>query len=718
MKTETSLNALSRSSSSYLRSAMHQPVQWQEWGAEAFEKAKQENKPVLLDIGAVWCHWCHVMDRESYEAPEIAAVINEHFIAIKVDRDERPDVDSRYQSAIQAISGQGGWPLTAFLTPEGKPYYGGTYFPPHDSQGRPSFKRVLLTLAQAYREKHSDVVESAESVMDAIRQAESFTGKSGSLRPELVDKIVESAVKLFDPEHGGFGSSPKFPHPSAIDLLLQRAVETQSEVTRATLLNMVNVTLEKMAQGGVYDHLAGGFHRYSVDEHWVVPHFEKMAYDNSELLKNYAHGYQVTGNESFAAVARDIVRWMDEWLTDQEHGGFYGSQDADYSLDDDGDYFTWTLEETRAVLSGDELEAATLRYDIGEVGEMHHNPYKNVLHVRASFADIGKRLKKTPAEVQAILDSAQKKMYSARKARPTPYVDKTVYVSWNALCISAYLRAAQALQLESARKFALRSLDRILTQGWNPESGLRHVIAYSDPQAAQRKTAGVLDDYAFTVLACLDAYEATADITYFNFAHRIADVMIARFSDETGDGFFDTPSGVHVGDGIVLGALAARRKPLQDSPTPAGNPAAAIGLLRLHAYTNEERYRNLAKGTLQTFAGIVEHYGLFAASYAIALDMYLHPHTQVVIAGSGERAEKLLAAALAPFSLNKSVLHLAQGEVVAQMLPPALAETIPSLPAIKKGHTVAIVCSNFSCQPPLTEAADLTDALHNAVRAG
>jgi len=718
VKTETSLNALSQASSSYLRSAMHQPVQWQEWGPEAFAKAQRENKPVLLDIGAVWCHWCHVMDRESYESPETATIINEHFIAIKVDRDERPDVDSRYQSAIQAISGQGGWPLTAFLTPEGKPYYGGTYFPPHDSHGRPSFKRVLLTLAQAYREKHSDVVESAESVMDAIRQAESFTGKSGSLQPQLVDRIVESAVQRFDLEHGGFGSSPKFPHPSAIDLLLQRAVETQSEETRATLLNIVSVTLEKMAQGGVYDHLAGGFHRYSVDEHWVVPHFEKMAYDNSELLKNYVHGYQVTGNACFTEVAKDIIRWMDEWLTDQEHGGFYGSQDADYSLEDDGDYFTWTLEETQKVLGGDELEAVTLRYDIGEVGEMHHNPYKNVLHVRASFEDIGKRLRKTPEQVRAILDSAQAKMYSARKTRPTPYVDKTVYVSWNALCISAYLRAAQALKLDSPRKFALRSLDRILTQGWDPESGLRHVIAYSDPQAVLRQTSGVLDDYAFTVLACLDAYEATADLTYFNFAHKIADVMIARFSDETGDGFFDTPSGAQPGDSVVLGALAARRKPLQDSPTPAGNPAATMGLLRLHAYTNNERYHSLARGTLQAFAGIVEHYGLFAASYAIALDMYLHPHTQVVIAGSGERAESLLAAALAPFSLNKSVLHLPQSEVVAQVLPPALAETIPGLPAIKKGHTVAIVCSNFSCQPPLLEAAELEKALHSALRTG
>ena len=702
-----SLNSLSRASSSYLRSAKHQPIHWHEWGPEPFEKAKKENKPILLDIGAVWCHWCHVMDRESYESPEIAQIINEHFIAIKVDRDERPDVDSRYQSAVQAISGQGGWPLTGFLTPEGKPFYGGTYFPPQEHYGRPSFRRVLLSLAQAYKEKPAEVQESADSVMAAISQAEAFTGKSGSLKPQLIDRIVESAVKLYDAEHGGFGTAPKFPHPSAMDLLMQRYVETGD----TSLREIVSSTLEKMAQGGVYDQLAGGFHRYSVDEHWIVPHFEKMAYDNSELLKNYVHGYQLTGNEFFAFVARDIIRWMDEWLTDQEHGGFYGSQDADYSLNDDGDYFTWTLKEVQSVLEGEELEVATLRYDVGEVGDMHHNPEKNVLHVRASLADIGKRLKKSAHAVQGILESAQKKMLAARLKRPTPYVDKTVYVSWNGLCISACLQASQVLRLDSARKFALRSLDRILSQGWNAESGLLHVIAYSDPAAEKKQSPGILDDYAFITIACLDAYEVTADLSYFKFACKIADAMIARFHDPIGGGFVDRAT-----DGQVLGALSAQRKPLQDSPTPAGNPAAAIALLRLYAYTNQAKYRDLAENTLATFAGIAEHYGMFASTYAIALDMFLNPHTQVVVAGSGEEAERLHDAAVAAFSLNKSALHLPQGEVVPQMLPPALAETIPNLPAIREKKTVAVVCSNFTCQPPITDPAELQKALsgHNS----
>jgi hypothetical protein len=669
---------------------------------------------VLLDIGAVWCHWCHVMDRESYDDPEVAQIINENFVAIKVDRDELPHVDARYQGAVQAISGQGGWPLTAFLTPEGKPFYAGTYFPPQDQQGRPGFRRVLLTLANAFREKNAEVLESANSVMGVLEQAEGFAGKSGTLRPQLVDGMMTAALKLFDGEHGGFGSAPKFPHPSAIDLLCQRAVETGDE----RLKEIVGITLEKMAQGGVYDQLAGGFHRYSVDEHWIVPHFEKMSYDNSELLKNYVHGYQLTGNEFFAKVARDIIRWMDEWLSDREHGGFYASQDADISLDDDGDYFTWTLDEAEAVLSDDELQVAMLRYDIGETGEMHHNPAKNVLYVRTSLEEITQRIKKSPQEVIALLESAEKKMYAARLQRPTPFVDKTIYVSWNALCISAYLRAAQALgvNLEPARHFALRSLDRILAQGWSPASGLEHVIAYSDPQAAKRRVPGVLDDYAFTVIACLDAYEATADLTYYEFAHKIAEAMIARLRDAEQGGFFDFAAGPDLGEGVVLGALAARRKPLQDAPTPAGNPAAAIALLRLHAYSGDDNHREIAEETLQSFAGIAEHYGLFGATYALALDLCLRPHTQVVIAGSGEQAERLRTAAVKPFSLNKSVLHLQEGEVVPQMLPPALAQTIPNLPAIKEKKTVAVLCSNFTCQPPIHEVQDLARALQNALK--
>ena len=705
METATS-NALAHAASAYLRSAMHQPIRWHEWGDEAFDTAKRENKPILLDIGAVWCHWCHVMDRESYDDPMVAHLINERFVAIKVDRDERPDIDSRYQAAVQAISGQGGWPLTAFLTPDGRPFYGGTYFPPDDQLGRPGFKRVLQAIADAFQQKSAEVNEQAGMVMNAITQAETFAGRSGRVSPQIVDAIAGSALHMFDSTNGGFGNAPKFPHPTALDLCIDQFARNGE----ASLKTLVETTLTKMAQGGVYDQLAGGFHRYSVDERWVVPHFEKMSYDNSELLKNYVHAYQALGTPFFWHVARDIVRWMDEWLSDRERGGFYGSQDADINLHDDGDHFTWTLDEAKAVLSEDELKAAALHYDINEVGEMHHNPQKNVLFVRASVEEIATRMGAASDRVHQLLDSARKKMYEARLKRPIPYVDKTVYVGWNGLCISAYLEAARVLQLKDTRQFALRSLDRILADGWNPEQGLRHVIAYSDPSATVREVAGVLDDYAFTAIACLDAYETTADLSYFHFAQKICDRMIERFYDATSQGFFDS-------DGGALGALAARRKPFQDSPTPAADPAAAIALLRLYAYTNDKSYYEKAEDTLEVFAGVAQQFGIFAATYGIAVLLLTKGHTQVVIVGSGEKADQLYAAAVAPFALNKAVLRLAGNEVAPPNLPPALAETLPKLPGISEGQPMAVICSGFACRPPIHDADELTRALREALKA-
>jgi uncharacterized protein len=688
---------------------MHQPIRWYEWGEEAFAAAQRENKPMLLDIGAVWCHWCHVMDRESYEDPEVAQIVNEHFIAVKVDRDERPDIDSRYQVAVSAISGQGGWPLTAFLTSEGKPFYGGTYFPPQDQWGRPSFKRVLMAIANAYREKRADVTEQSQLVEQAIAKAESFAGHSGRFSPRVIDAIVKSALGMFDAKNGGFGSAPKFPHPGTLDLLIERCARTGDE----ELKRVVVQTLERMANGGVYDQLAGGFHRYSVDERWVVPHFEKMSYDNSELLKNYVHAYQVTGSQFFAAVARDIIRWMDEWLSDRERGGFYASQDADYSMDDDGDYFTWTVAEARAVLSPEEAEVALLYYDISEIGEMHHNPAKNVLYVRASVEEIARRLEKSQEAVEALLASAKRKMYAARLDRPTPYVDKTVYVGWNGLCISAYLQAASVLDLDEAGHFALRSLDRILSEAWSPELGLRHVVAYSDPNPAPREVRGLLDDYAFTAIACLDAYEATADLSYFKFAKGIVDAMVDKFFDPVGGGFLDSESGR--GDGASsLGVLSSRRKPFQDSPTPAGNSVAAIALLRMHAYTNEEGYRDKAELTMEVFAGVAEQFGIFGSTYGIAAVYFSQPHTQVVVIGEGEEVEELRRAAIGSFAFNKAVIQIAPSKLVAANLPPVLAETLPSLPVVR--HGCAVVCSGGSCQPPVSEAAGLNRLLASANR--
>jgi hypothetical protein len=468
-----------------------------------------------------------------------------------------------------------------------------------------------------------------------------------------------------------------------------------------------------MARGGVYDQLAGGFHRYSVDEHWIVPHFEKMCYDNSELLKNYVHAYQVTGSEFFAEVARDIVRWMDEWLSDREHGGFYASQDADYSMDDDGDYFTWTRAEMQAVLTEEEAAVAGLRYDVNEVGEMHHNPEKNVLYVRASLEEIGKRLGLTAERTQAILESARQKMYATRLQRPTPYVDKTVYVGWNALCVSAYLEAAKALKLDGAKHFALRSLDRVLAEAWQAEQGLQHVVAYSDPAAERRVVPGLLDDYAFAALACLDAYEATAALSYFQFAQRVVDKMVERFFDPVSGGFFDTAA---EGSEKALGVLGTRRKPFQDSPTPAGNSVAVIALLRLYAVTNQQRYRDMAEQTVELLAGLAGKFGIFAATYGIAAVHLSHPHTQIVVIGEDDLAEQLGAIAAGFFAFHKTVIKLSASQAVAQNLPPALAETISQLPAIKERKSVAVICSGFTCQPPITDPEQLQRTLGIALK--
>ena len=692
-------NALADASSSYLRSAMHQPVQWHEWGAEAFARAAGEDKPILLDIGAVWCHWCHVMDRESYEDPGLAAVINQNFVAVKVDRDERPDVDSRYQAAVAAISGQNGWPLTAVLTPQGQPFFGGTYFPRDDRYGRPGFERVLRSMVDAWKTRRDEVMESAGSVVEAIEYNENFAGRAGSLSMSIVDKMVDSALEKFDRHHGGFGAQPKFAHPSAIDLLLDVSGRTGNKAAREAAV----VTLEKMALGGVYDHLGGGFHRYSVDEAWVVPHFEKMLYDNAELLKNYVHAFQSYVGVESARVAKDIIRWMDTWLTDRERGGFYASQDADIHLDDDGDYFTWTRAEAAAVLPPEEMEIAAAYYDIGDLGDMHHNPAKNVLHVKQTLDVVAARAGRTRPEAQALLARAHARLYAARGKRPTPFIDTTVYTNWNALAISAYFEAAQVLRLPKVKAFALLTLDRLLDEGLHAERGLAHVISYTGGASTGTKwVAGMLDDYAFLTHACLDGWLATGSAKYYRAALDLAERMVAEFYDSTNGGFFDaTAKGPE-----LLGVLTARRKPLQDSPTPAGNPAAAAALLRLEALNGRADLREKAEDTLEAFGGVVTHFGLYAGTYGLALERLLLPPVQVVVIGEDSSADELEAAGTVGYAVNKSVIRLTRSQV-GQELPPVLAETLPLLPDLNAAHSFAVVCRGTACLPPTTSPEKL-----------
>ena len=702
-------NSLESAASSYLRSARHQPVHWHAWGEAAFARAQAEDKPILLDIGAVWCHWCHVMDRESYEDAEIAAIINEHFVAVKVDRDERPDVDARYQSAISAISGQGGWPLTGFLTPDGRPYFGGTYFPRDDRYGRPGFGRVLNTMAQVWRERRDEARETANSVMAAIEHNESFSGRSGTLSLALAEKIAGAALNSFDPRNGGFGAQPKFPHPGVLDLLLAVATRRGDEQAR----HAFTTTLEKMANGGVYDQLAGGFHRYSVDERWIVPHFEKMLYDNSELLRNYVHGYQSLGRENLRETACEIVGWLDSTMTDRERGGFYASQDADVGLDDDGDYFTWTVDEARAVLDETEFEFAADYWDIGELGDMHHNPAKNVLHINMTLEERAARGGTSLAELSAVGDAARSKLLAARALRPTPFIDRTLYTGWNAMAATSYFETARALSMDHVRDFALRTVDRMLAEAWDGAEKLRHVIAYSDGQTPEREAPGTLDDYSFTVHACIDAWFASGEMKYYEAAVKLADAMIAGFHDRASGGFFDAaaPAGT-----AQLGALAARRKPLQDSPTPAGNPTAASALLRLEVLSGRHEYHDIAEDTLACFAGVVEHFGLYAGSYGLAVERLLRDPVEVIVAGSGAKAEQLEALACAQYAVNKTVARIDPARLVSGGIPEGLAATLLQVPAPAGAEAWALVCRGRTRLPPVTSAEDLLKALEPETR--
>jgi uncharacterized protein YyaL (SSP411 family) len=689
-------NRLENSASPYLRSAAHQPIDWYEWSEEAFAHAKEQDRPILLDIGAVWCHWCHVIDRESYENQTIAKIINDHFVAIKVDRDERPDVDSRYQSAISTISGQGGWPLTGFLLPDGRPFFGGTYFPPEDQFGRPGFRRVLLAVVDSYKGRREELQRAADSLANAVAQAETFTGAHGAFDAGVMDSQIKSLTQLFDIRNGGFGRAPKFPHCSSIDLILEEYQRTASHGNGSGsgrhLLAMAETTLEKMARGGVCDQLAGGFHRYSVDEKWLVPHFEKMSYDNSELLKNYLHGWQVTKNPLLRQTAEGIITWVNEVLSDQHQGGFYASQDADYSLDDDGDYFTWTQDELRAVLTQDEARVMELYYDVEAHGEMHHNPAKNVLWIAREAKEIAAQLGLEESVVRLTTAGAKQKMLAARLQRPTPYIDKTMYASWNAMFVSAYLEAARvfsgALGL-SCRAFALKTLERMLREAWNERSGFLHRIGNGP-------LTGSLDDQLFGAIALLDAYEVTLDERYFTAARRTVDIAIEKYGDLEHGGFFDRSC-----DAPPMRGLDVRRKPLQDSPTPGGNSVAAIALTRLYTFTDEANYLGWAGKTLEAFAGVAPQYGMFAATYGLAATLYAYRPAQVVITGAADdpAAEVLESAANSVFRYGKSVLRILP-RVTPASLPAALRETLPHLPRDK---AVALVCSGSTCFPPASD---------------
>ncbi len=621
------------------------------------------------------------MDRESYEDPDVAAYLNERFVCIKVDRDERPDVDARYQRAVQALTGQGGWPLTAFLTPEGDVFYGGTYFPPDDRFGRQSLRTTLARVDEVFHAQRERVAGSGREVRAHVARLLEEAAP-GAATPALLEHGAALMERLFDERHGGFGSQPKFPHPAAVEFLLALWWDTGTPRLR----EMVERTLTGMAEGGMDDQIGGGFHRYAVDERWIVPHFEKMAYDNAELLKAYAHAWAALGTPLFRETAEGIVAWGLEVLADREHGGFAASQDADVGLDDDGDYFTWTADEARAALTAEEWEAARRRWDIEAVGEMHHNAAKNVLWVARPVTAIAAELQVEQSQLDRTLRTARAKLKAARDRRRAPGVDRAVYVSWNAMMAEAFLDAGAVLDRPDCVEFALRTLERLWAGAADPAGGLRH-------RADGKAGPVLLDDQVQAASAACAAFEHTGDARWLGRARALMDFVLARFEDREHGGFFDGADETHVG------LLDERAKPIQDAPTPAPNAVAALVLLKLSAVTEDTRYADAAQRTLAAFAGAAADLGLFAATYLRALDWLIAGPSKIVVADATTSVD-LRNAALAAYRPRKAVVPSATSPVSGVAAP------------------VALLCAGTACAPPVRDGASLRRTLETFSRVG
>lgn len=684
------MNRLALASSAYLRSASHQPIHWHPWSTEAFDSARVQDRPVLLDIGAVWCHWCHVMDGESYEDPALAAFLNENFICIKVDRDERPDVDTRYQRAVQAIAGQGGWPLTAFLTPDGDVFFGGTYFPPDGKYGRPGFRSVLEQVLHVYRTQRDRVTTQGGAIRRMLSE-HLDEAKPGSPSEGLLLEATDRIAKLFDTRFGGFGSQPKFPHPAAMTFLLHRHALAPDPKLRS----IVDLTLVGMARGGIHDQLGGGFHRYSVDARWIVPHFEKMSYDNAELLKAYLDGFTASGSAEYATVARGIVNWVRAVLSDPE-GGYGASQDADVGLDDDGDYFTWTVEEAAEALSPEELAVAGPYYDIGTAGEMHHNPGKNVLFVSDSLDAIATREGLDLATARTRLDSASRKLLAAREARTAPFVDRTRYTSWNGMLAAALLRAGVILPDKWAVEHALITLHRIRS-----EQAIAGALAHSPGGKG-----GLLDDQVQVAAAAIEAYEVTGDVDWLRWSEMLLDRVWEQYADDDG-ALFDVAKG-----GAGEGLLPTRAKPIQDAPTPSPNGVAALGAARLAELTGAPRWAERRDRLVAACSGSASELGLYGATLLLAVDWVVHPATHVVVVEGPESDGAMHRAVFRSFLPRRVIHRLRQSEPNLDRLPAAVR---PMLNAAT-GES-AFLCVGTRCLAPARTPAEWSERVKELNRA-
>lgn len=592
-------NRLAAAKSPYLRKAAQQPVDWLEWGDEAFDQAKRRDCPILLSIGGVWCHWCHVMAHESFEDLSIAGIINESYVAVKVDRDERPDIDRRYQDAVVRITGSGGWPLTVFMTPAGKIFYGGTYFPPDDRWDRPGFKTLLFKLSELYRSDRDRIEQAADELYHGMAMRASMDIEADADK-SLIGKAVSSTLSAIDTAFGGLGSAPKFHHASAFEFLLNyNFFAKDSLISRA-----VTDALNAMARGGIYDHLLGGFFRYSTDERWMVPHFEKMLYDNAELLKLYSVGYKVYGNELYSSTANGIVTYYKKCGCDVD-GGFYASQDADIGVLDEGGYYTFSSDELSLILTSDEFRAISLYFGIETIGTLHHDPSKNVLFIDKEFDQIAEGMKRPVSEVTGLVKIAKDKMLRHREEkRDMPYIDKTTYTNWNGLMIEALCIAGNMLGCSEYVEIAEKSAKRIIVEYYD---GSR--IAHRDG------VAGFSEDYIFFAKGLLELYQSTQNEDYFNVARALIDEAIKLFWDNEHWGFFDAEPG-------GPGYLQIGVKNIQDSPVQSANGIAPLLLLKIADVSGEDRYVEYADKTLRAFAALAEEYPAFSYSYLMSLHAY------------------------------------------------------------------------------------------------
>jgi uncharacterized protein YyaL (SSP411 family) len=653
-------NRLAQETSPYLLQHRDNPVDWYPWGPEALGRARDEDRPILLSVGYSACHWCHVMERESFEDAETAAYMNEHFVNVKVDREERPDVDAIYMEAVQAISGHGGWPMTVFLDPDGVPFYGGTYFPPDTSRGMPSFRMVMEAVVDAFESKREEIRERAEVTRERLGAIGAIEPRSDQPGPDELEQAVQRLLGAADRRHGGFGGAPKFPPASSLELLLARG---EREV--------VELTLDAMLAGGIYDQLGGGFARYSVDPVWLVPHFEKMLYDNGLLARAYLHGWQTLGHERYRRVCEETLDWMLREMRGPE-GGFYSALDAD-SEGEEGRFYVWTPAQIRELL-GAAAEPVIAYYGVSEAGNFEGS---NILHLAGGAT----------ATAPPGLDEARGTLLEARAKRVWPGLDDKRLASWNALAISALADAGAALGREDYLEAARRGAEFVLAELRDADGNL--LRTYKDDRAHLN---AYLEDHAFLLEALLTLYEATFEVRWFEQARALAETTIERFGDPERGGFYSTSSDHE--------ELIARRKEVGDHPIPSGNSAAAMGLLRLAALTGERSYEEAAEGVFALFAKpAVEHPDAFAHLLR-ALDFRLASTREVALVGDA-------LAELAAVVRERSRPHivLAGGPEGAEQ-PPLLAGR-----TVVDGRPAAYVCENFTCQLPVTKAEELRQLL-------